>query len=166
MYWFGHEVPDHISGWATYQLHAALCDPIGDKEIPNVYVFSALAARSLSILFQQNRAPETKCCLKLCILDPLKKSGPTDFRNEVISAYQSSLCIAAGVVFLFCGTHNGKSASRIQSSTGTYLHIRMDGKLCVHPPLQNTASVGTKNQRQREHAYDVSPHVYHLSSIV
>ena len=42
--WLGHEVPYHVSGWTPYQWHVALCDPIGDKEIPNVYVFSVLAA--------------------------------------------------------------------------------------------------------------------------
>ena len=34
-----------------------MSDLIGDKEIPNVYVFSALADQSLSIILQKNRAP-------------------------------------------------------------------------------------------------------------
>ena len=55
--WLGYEVPDHISGWTPYQWHIALWNPIGDKEIPNVYVFSALSDQSLSIILQKNRAP-------------------------------------------------------------------------------------------------------------
>ena len=67
-------------------------------------MFSALAAQSLSILIQKNRAP---IVLKQNVVqDSLSLSlpkipGPTDLRHEVISAHQFSLCRATGVEFCF-----------------------------------------------------------------
>ena len=100
--WFGHEVPDHISGWTPYQCHVALCDSIGDKEKPNVYLFSALTARSLSIFLQNNRAPGVlkQNVVQYSVSLSLQKiPGPKYCRHGVIIAYQFSLCRAAGVEF-------------------------------------------------------------------
>ena len=148
--WIGHEVPDHVSGWTPYQWHISLCNPIGDKEIPNVYVFIALADWSFSILLQNNRALvvlKQNVVRDSVSLSLQKIPCPTDIQHEVISAYQFSLYRAVGVEFLFCGTHNGKSAPQRQSSTGMPSHVRMESKRCVHPSLQNTTSVGTDNQQ-------------------
>ena len=142
----GNEFPSNVSGWTPYQKHVSLCNPIGDKEIPNVYVFSALAARRFSILLQNNRAPvvmKQNVVQDSVSLSLQKILCPTDHRNELISAYQFSLCRAAGVELLFCGTHNGRSTPQRQFSTVIPSHVKMDSKLCVNPSLQNTASVGT-----------------------
>ena len=76
-------------------------------------MFSALAYQKISIILQKNRSPVAlkKNVVQDSVSLSLQKiSVPTDRRHEVIIAYQFSLCRAAGVEFLFCGTHNGKSA--------------------------------------------------------
>jgi hypothetical protein len=35
------------------------------------------------------------------------------------------------------------------------LHVGMDCKCCIHPPLQNAGSVGTKDQGQRARASEI-----------
>ena len=98
-----------------------------------------LAARSFYILLQKNRALvvlKQNVVQDSVSLTLQKIPCPTYIQHEVTIAYQFSLCRAAGVEFLFCGTHNGKSAPQRQSSTRMPSHVRMDSKRCVHLPLQ------------------------------
>ena len=44
-------------------------------------------------------------------------------------------------------------------------HIRMDRKLCIHPPFKNSTSVGTKSQRKLVRAYDISHKMHQLIPI-
>ena len=67
-------------------------------------MFSALAARSLSIILQKNRSPVAlkQNVVQVSVSLSLQKIPvPTDRFHEVIIAYQFSLCRAAGVEFFF-----------------------------------------------------------------
>ena len=103
--------------------------------------FPFLSKKNIAPVFLKKNVVQDSVSLSL-----QKIPCPTDLQDEVISAYQFSLCRATGVEF-FCRTHNGKSSSQRQSSTGMPSRVTMDSKQCVHPPLQNTAFIGPENQR-------------------
>jgi hypothetical protein len=87
---------------------------IGNKEIPDVNVLRALAARSFPILLQNNCALvvlEQNILFDTISLRLHKIPSPTNGWHEVVRAYDLGLHKTPSVELLFSGTHNWKSMS-------------------------------------------------------
>jgi hypothetical protein len=109
-----HEVGDHIAGRAPLNSELVLLDPVCYKEITDVDVFGALAARGFPILLQQHSAAVVLIDNILADFSSLgldKVSSPADGWHAVI--YTNELCFrgASSVDLVFGGGDDGEPSS-------------------------------------------------------
>jgi hypothetical protein len=105
----------------------------------------------------------SKCRRIPCVVVPIihrallihEVTSPADSRHEVVSAHNLGLYRASSIELLLGGSYYGKSSYQGQSSSRVSTHVRMYGKRCVPPPLQNATSISTQDQRHRASASDV-----------
>ena len=107
-----------------------------------------LADKSLTIIFHKNR--KFIFLMQTIIFDIIamrcnKLAGAIDCWNKFIDTHNFRLCGKFCIEILFGGANNGKSTSQRQASSRVSLHIMMYHKRCIHPPFQNSTSVGTED---------------------
>ena len=152
---FGHVVCNHIPSWSPDYGKFALCDAVGNKEIPYIYMLHALADKRFPIIFQNNRGLVVlvqTIVLGIVTLSFKEILCPADHWHEVFDSYYLSLRRASTVELLFGGTCNGKPTSHRQSSSRVSSNVRVDCKRCVHPKFEDSTSIFTEDQRQCPHA--------------
>jgi len=162
-------ITNYVPDGTPFDGDLTLTDSVGDKEILDIDMLRALAARSLAILLQKHGTLvilEHHIVIDLIPLAIHEVAGPAHGWHVIIHANNLGVSRGPSVEFLFGATHDGKSAAQREASSRVSSHVGVDRKCRMNPPLQNTTSVGTQDQRQRARASDVLHEVDQLSRII